>query len=460
MVKRRDFLGAAGGGLAASMLGATPAVGKQGGRMGASTSLFLPEDDLKASSADRLPLEWSQERIRTLCARLQAQGIDGVLLTNRWNIIYYTGLWHSTTERLFHVFFDTRDPQPVWFYPGLDRDLVASWWHADGEMYFDWHHGRGSFPHEKKVQMGARVDLWDWVMKGLNKRGWVGKRLATDSELTPSAQKTVVDRLGREMSSVAEDCMNMRMVKTPEEQALWRRAYNYFNEIHAYARDMLLEHGTDMTDYDLASAATKWGTDLIMKDLKRDGSPHSAVGFRLGVSCRVGPGTGYPHPNQFHHNRITRGQALQISGGIRIGGCGGELYRAFLLHPWTDHMKKVWTISRDCTQIQKEESVAGVTCSTVAYKIHKYQVENGMAPYIYHRPGHGEGTEGHQPPYLALGDHTMLEEGMAFSVEPGLYDPKNGFGVNWSDDYFVRTKGSARQMSRLPWSEEWCLIKL
>jgi len=250
------------------------------------------------------------------------------------------------------------------------------------------------------------------------------------------------------------------MVKTPEEQALWRRAYNYFNQAHAYARDLLLEHGTDLTDHDISTAATKYGTDLIMADIKRDARPHTAVGIRFGISARVGRGTAYPHPNQFHHNQVTRGTALQIAGGVRIGGCGGELYRAFLIHPWTEHMKKVWTVSRDCTQIQKEESVAGVTCSTVAYKIHKHQVDNGTAAYIYHRPGHGEGSEGHQPPYLALGDHTMLEPGMAFSVEPGLYDPENGFGVNWSDDYFVQAKGPARQMSRLPWSEDWCLVKL
>jgi hypothetical protein len=58
--------------------------------------------------------------------------------------------------------------------------------------------------------------------------------------------------------------------------------------------------------------------------------------------------------------------------------------------------------------MQKEESIAGVTCSTVAYKIHKYQVKSGVADYIYHRPAHGEGWEGHQKPYLSLGDYTML----------------------------------------------------
>ena len=464
MVNRRDFLGLAGAGATGAFLakGATAGSDPAGAPpvSGSSASLFLPEDDLRPASFDRLPLEWNKRRVRTLMNRLAQDGIEGILLTDRWNIIYFTGLWHSTTERLFNVFFPADSAQPIWFYPGLDRDLVTSWWHGDGDMYFDWHHGKGAFPHQGKVQMGAKVDLFEWALKGLKRREYAGKKLAADVELRPSAQSKVAATLGGEMVSAAEHCTNMRRVKTPEEQALWRRAYNYFNQAHAYARDLLLQHGTDLTDYDISTAATKFGTDLIMADIKRDGRPHTAVGIRFSVNCRVGRGTAYPHPNQFHHNRVTRGAALQIAGGVRIGGCGGELYRAFLIHPWTEHMKKVWTVSRDCTQIQKEESVAGVTCSTVAYKIHKYQVDNGMAPYIYHRPGHGEGSEGHQAPYLALGDHTMLEPGMAFSVEPGLYDPENGFGVNWSDDYFIQEKGPARQMSRLPWTEEWCHIVL
>jgi len=174
----------------------------------------------------------------------------------------------------------------------------------------------------------------------------------------------------------------------------------------------------------------------------------------------VGPATAYPHPNQFLHNKITRGQAIQIEGGVNIAGCGGELYRAMFIHPYTDQMKKLWTVSRDCCLMQKEESIAGVTCSTVAYKIHQHQVKHGVAPYIYHRPAHGEGWEGHQPPYLSLGDYTMLEPGMNFSVEPGLYDPEHGIGANFSDTFVVEPQGPARQMSRLPWSEEWCFVKI
>jgi Xaa-Pro aminopeptidase len=297
----------------------------------------------------------------------------------------------------------------------------------------------------------------------LKKRGYDGKRIATDRELG-SRQKDTAAKVflkPTEFESIADHCEKMRMVKTPEELALWRRAYRVFDETHAFARDLLLAKGTDLTDYQLSMAATEFGTDLLMKGIKRDGAPHTAVGIDLGIGVRVGRGTGYPHPNQFHHNRIEKGQALQIAGGVGIGGCGGELYRAFLIAPWTDHQKKVWTVSRDSCLMQKDLSREGIACSTVAYQILQFQVKQGVQKYIYHRPAHGMGMEGHQPPYLSLGDYTMLEPGMIFSVEPGLYDPENGFGVNFSDGFAVQGGGKAAlQMSRLPWSEDWCLVKL
>src|SRR5437016_12468011 len=101
-----------------------------------------------------------------------------------------------------------------------------------------------------------------------------------------------------------------------------RRAYNYFNQLHSFARDMLLEHGTDLTDFDIASATTKYGTDLLMSDIKRDGAPHTAVGIEIEVGCRTGGSTAYPRPNQFQHNKGARGQALQIEGEVNIA-CGG-----------------------------------------------------------------------------------------------------------------------------------------
>jgi Xaa-Pro dipeptidase len=431
---------------------------------GKSASLLLDaRDGLEPANSDRLPLEWHQRRVKLLQAELQEEGFAGALLSDRWNIIYFTGLFHTTTERPFCVYLPADRLAAIWFHPGLDRDLVKGWWASETESYFDFPHAEGSTPNEGRVQQGKTVDPFEWVLRGLKKRGLEGKRIAVDRDLSVGQRQTVNRVFGKEtkFDSIGDRCEAMRMVKTPEELALWRRAYRVFDETHAFARDLLLEKGTDLTDYGLSMAATEFGTNLLMKGIKRDGAPHTAVGIELEIGARAGRGTAYPHPNQFHHNRIQKGQALQIAGGVAIGGCGGELYRAFLIAPWTDHQKKVWSVSRDCCLMQKEESREGIACSTVAYKILRHQVKEGMQKLIYHRPAHGMGMEGHQPPYLSLGDYTMLQAGMIFSVEPGLYDPENGFGVNFSDGFVVQPGDKpSLQMSRLPWSDEWCLVKL
>jgi Xaa-Pro dipeptidase len=84
-----------------------------------------------------------------------------------------------------------------------------------------------------------------------------------------------------------------------------------------------------------------------------------------------------------------------------------------------------------------------------------------MQNYIYHRPGHGSGmnNEGHQAPFIALGDSTLIEEGMMFSVETGLYDAANGIGINPSDNLLVTKNGSVL-MSRVPFSKEWSYLTL
>ena len=84
-----------------------------------------------------------------------------------------------------------------------------------------------------------------------------------------------------------------------------------------------------------------------------------------------------------------------------------------------------------------------------------------MQNFIYHRPAHGSGQnyEGHQPPFIALGDETVLEEGMMFSVEPGLFDSERGIGVNPSDKLLV-LKDKAVLMSRVPFTREWSFLTL
>ena len=437
---------------------------------GASEKLFLePDPDAEGppppADYDRLPLDWNKRTVDRFKLRLADRGIEAFLVRNPLNTIYLTGYWHTTTERPEATFMNAGDDAPWFMYPGLDRDLVKSWWFGGGEMYFDFQHAEGAFPHDGKVQQGAQVDLFEFLLDGIRRHGVQGNRIGVDGELYPSELAKAAKALpGVEFVDVSDILIGMRQVKTPEELALWRRSYLYHDRAHAFARDYVLTHGTDVTDYEVAMATTLWINDQLYSDLDlADGAVNHGVRSRIGIYVRVGPVTAVPHPNQPYYNRIGRGMALQVAGISSIGGYGHENYRAYIIADekgeFDPHMRKLWTVSRNCCDMQLELSVEGVTCSHVAYEIHKYQVREGVQQYVYHRPAHGAGVEGHQSPYIALGDYTMLRKNMCFSEEPGLYDPARGCGFNWSDTIVVGEKAGYR-MSQVPYSEEWCWIRL
>jgi Xaa-Pro dipeptidase len=65
----------------------------------------------------------------------------------------------------------------------------------------------------------------------------------------------------------------------------------------------------------------------------------------------------------------------------------------------------------------------------------------GYGPSFTHRTGHGLGLEGHEPPYMVRGEATILQPGMTFTVEPGIYLAGKG-GVRIEDDVLVTADGS------------------
>jgi len=350
-----------------------------------------------------------------------------------------------------------------WYSPGIDRDLITSWWCTENEYYFCYPHADGGFPNKGKVVQGEKVNLFRWLLSQLKHRGYANKLIATDMNFNDDYLKIISEELPKvRFVNINNLCLDMRIIKTSEEIALTQRAYRYFDKIHAFGRDYILENGTNTNDFEIGQALQAYGINLLMKDIKYDGKPHSAVGVEVTSEyVRAGVSTAYPHPNQLFYNPVKRGQPVYVNTDIKLGGCGGEAYRNYQIFPVSSHQEKMWTVVSETVQIMAEETKPGALCSDVAYKVHKHQVANGMQDYIYHRPGHGTGLnfEGHQAPYLSLGDHTPIKEGMMFSVEPGLYDSKNGIGINPSDNLLVTNKGSVL-MSRVPFTKEWSFLKI
>ena len=70
----------------------------------------------------------------------------------------------------------------------------------------------------------------------------------------------------------------------------------------------------------------------------------------------------------------------------------------------------------------------------------RYFEENGLLGNWRQHTGHAIGLRNHEAPFLDLGDHTTIEPGMVFTIEPGTYDPEIG-GFRHSDTVVVTPDG-------------------
>jgi Xaa-Pro aminopeptidase len=125
----------------------------------------------------------------------------------------------------------------------------------------------------------------------------------------------------------------------------------------------------------------------------------------------------------------------------------------------TDAQRRMWEVHTEMTLAQQELSKPGVPCREIASKVLEIARRAGLERFVYHRPAHGAGMEGHQQPFIALGDGTVLAEGMMFSNEPGLYDPAGGYGYNHSNNLLI-ARDRAVQMNKTPLTKEWCFLSV
>ena len=70
----------------------------------------------------------------------------------------------------------------------------------------------------------------------------------------------------------------------------------------------------------------------------------------------------------------------------------------------------------------------------------RYLEQHDLLPYWRQHTGHAIGLRNHEAPFLDGGDHTPLEPGMVFTIEPGVYDADIG-GFRHSDTVLVTDDG-------------------
>lgn len=117
--------------------------------------------------------------------------------------------------------------------------------------------------------------------------------------------------------------------------------------------------------------------------------------------------------------------------------------RTFYVGEPTAEFLKVYQIVNEANRAAFEAVRPGVTAESIDKTARDYITQAGYGDAFLHRTGHGLGFDIHELPYIVGGDKTVLEEGMVFSIEPGIY-LRGKFGVRIEDIVTVTATGARR----------------
>ena len=123
-----------------------------------------------------------------------------------------------------------------------------------------------------------------------------------------------------------------------------------------------------------------------------------------------------------------------------VWGYNAELERAMIIGTPTDAMRRLFDHMLAAQQVAFNALRPGVTCADVDGAVLAYFEANDLLPYWKQHTGHAIGLRNHEAPFLDVGDHTRIEPGMVFTVEPGVYADEIG-GFRHSDTVVVTADG-------------------
>jgi Xaa-Pro dipeptidase len=170
-----------------------------------------------------------------------------------------------------------------------------------------------------------------------------------------------------------------------------------------------------------------------------DGGLSSTDGASAGYRGQIGPRSAWAHAVA-HNIEFRPGDVLVSETAAPVWGYNAELERAMVIGPPTDAVRRHFDHMRTAQQTALAALRPGVTCADVDRAVLAYFEEHGILATWSQHTGHAIGLRNHEAPFLDVGDATVVEPGMVFTIEPGVYVEGLG-GFRHSDTVVVRPDG-------------------
>jgi Xaa-Pro dipeptidase len=417
-ISRRQWLktGAAGA-LAAGFAGAKPVESAQQGR--GSSPTRSPLFDKLQPLGDRvrpITVAEMQERVARAQQLMRDANpkFDALYIAPGASMYYFFGVRWGLSERLF-AFVIPRMGDPFLVCPAFEEgrarellrwEMAVRAWQEDESPY-----GlvartlaeRGIRSGRIGVEEHTRFTFFD------------GLRKAASGFEFPSADPVTIGCRGRKTAHELE-LMQMACEATVE---VYKAAFASFTE------------GITPSDVN----------NLLRQGFQR-------MGLQGGALVLFGEWAALPHGTRQPHT-LKEGDVVLVDGGTSVEGYQSDVTRMTMLGPPTDKVRAAFAAVRRAQDAALAAAVRGKTTGSVDDAARKVITDAGYgADYklFTHRVGHGIGLEGHEHPYLVRGSTTVLEPGMTFSNEPGIY-VRGEYGMRLEDIMVIEEIGSARLLT-------------
>jgi len=350
-----------------------------------------------------------KSRLEKLLARLGEKGLDGILISQPENRRYLSGF----------------DGSAGFLIITKNRSILAT----DSRYTVQ---ARSQAPEYEIFTVTSDIGGWfPGLAAGLNikKLGFEG------GHLTFSLYRRLCDILGKGKTGLefvpAEGIVEpLRAVKEPGEIELISQAAEISDAAMDYIREELRP---GMTEIEAA-----WEIEKFMREKGSQPLPFDVI-------VASGPNSALPHA-QPSARAIQEGEPIVIDIGARVGGYASDLSRTFCLGAPDDTYKKVYDTvlgAQAGAMAIIKPGMTGAEADQVARIIIE---EGGYGEAFGHGLGHGVGLATHEQPRLGPNSPDELSDGMAFTIEPGIYI--EGWGGVRIEDLVIMEQGKVRAISK------------
>jgi Xaa-Pro dipeptidase len=377
--------------------------------------------------------EYRQRRERLL-GHDDATGLDVLVWWGNHRVMYLSGFAFVPTERPIALVMGSGG-ETVLFVPRLEVEHAEAYAHVDRVVaypeYPDRIHPMEHLADELRGmgnvrRFGGDGDGYPKVM------GYRGPKL---SEVTGATYSALDDRLE-----------TMMQVKSPAEVALIRESAYWGGRAHRYLQD-LTAVGRSETEVEDEAASLANAELLAAYEGTYRPMSWGRSGPHAGYRGQIGTHSALPH--SLTTNATFRdGDTLVTGASCPMFGYWSELERSMVIgepsdaqRTWFGHMLALQDLAIDACR-------PGRPCSSVDEAVRAYVADHGLQDAWRHHVGHNVGLRYHEGPFLDVGDDTVMEAGMLFTVEPGLYVPGLG-GFRHSDTILV-TDGDPEFLTEYP----------